>query len=129
MTGPRTDGELIREELDTDEDALPDSIADRIARRAHSLVEERVCDIDDVSEDLLEDLETLVGAHFAVARVTGSATGEQITQVQQESASVTFASASSDDAEGTTYWEQAVMLDPSGCLGERRVTPDIVGVR
>lgn len=125
----RTTPTLIREELDVDTTELSDSVADRYARRSHALVEERVCDIEDIDEQLLEDLETLVAAHFAVSRITGGAKGEQVTQVQQESAQVTFGSASSDSAEGTSYWEQAIMLDPSGCLGERQTSPAIVGVR
>ncbi|ELY91470.1 hypothetical protein C484_10596 [Natrialba taiwanensis DSM 12281] len=125
----RTTPTLIRDELDVDSTELSDSVAERYARRAHALVEERVCDIEDIDEQILEDLETLVAAHFAVSRVTGGAKGEQVTRVQQESAQVTFASASSDSAEGTSYWDQAIMLDPSGCLGQRSVAPSIVGVR
>jgi hypothetical protein len=127
---PRTDAEQIREELDTSESDLSDSIGEKLARRAHSLVEQRLGKtIEDVEDETLEDLETLVGAHFAVARVTGAATGEQVTQVQQESAQVTFNGTDADDAAGLSYWEQAVMLDPTGKLAERQTAPDVVGVR
>lgn len=126
----RTTPALLRDELDVDNTELSDSVAEKLARRANALVEQRLGDeIDGIDDTLLEDIETLVGAHFGVARITGADKGEQVTQVQQESAQVTFASASSDSAEGTSYWEQAIMLDPTGKLGERQTAPFIVGVR
>lgn len=102
----RTTADAVSEELDAE--IASSDINQRWLRRAHGVVEERKP--PGVDEWVLEELETLVAAHFAFPTVTGASAGQQVERVKQGQATVQYDTDVGDGPGGhaSPYWADAV---------------------
>lgn len=125
-TSPRTDPATLREEPGFDAGDLTDTELNVKIGDAHRIVERRIG--GEFDEETLTRAETLVAAHLLTPALTGATEGKQVKQVQQESASVTFA-ANEDLPLGidSPFWQQASDLT-DGKINHIS-GPGVVGVR
>lgn len=122
----RTDPDTLRQEPGFDAGDMSDTVLNVKIGDAHRLVERRVG--GEFDDETLARVETLVAAHLLTPALTGATEGKQVKQVQQESASVTFAS-NEDLPLGidSPFWQQASDLT-DGKINHIS-GPGVVGVR
>lgn len=121
---PRTTPSDVRDELGVDSTEYPDNDADTDIKRAHWIVDDRIADrLDDTpeNEERMTSIETLVAAHLASEEFTdGVQNGRSISSITQGTAQLSF---QDDDVAlgpggfASTYWGEALTLDPTGRLG------------
>lgn len=111
----RTTVAAVRQELD-DEDVTDQQFTDAqietYMRRANLLVNRSV-----PSEHIgphLEDVETLLAAHFAYGRLSGETKGRRVTQAAEGAGRMSF-EGSGDSAYGekSPFWARAAELEPA----------------
>lgn len=121
----RTTPTDVRDELDVSSSGYPDSEAGTDITRANYIVNDRIAGrLDDTPENetLLTDIETLVAAHLATAELSDAVNdGRAVRQVSEGSGQITFADNGTTGPGGyvSSYWNQAITLDPTGRLGIR----------
>ena len=121
---PRTTPPDVRDELGVDSGKYPDGDAETDIKRAHWIVNDRIAGrLADTpeNEERLSDIETLVAAHLASEEFTdGVQNGRSISSITQGSAQLSF---QDDDVAlgpggfASTYWGEALTVDPTGRLG------------
>lgn len=126
ITEPRTDVEAVESEPGFDSDDLGEGAIDIKIGDAHRIVERRIGDQFD--DDLLERVETLVTCHLLTPALTGATQGKVVDQIDQESASVSFAvNEGLPGGIDSPFWQQASDLtdghinyvDSAGVVGVR----------
>lgn len=106
---PRTDSNKVETILETD-------LSSNTITSWIDIATELIDDIENADSSIpdsrLEKLERLVAAHLASTQDQRIASGER------ESASVEFQGQTGIGLEGSKYGQQALLLDPTGLLGE-----------
>lgn len=103
-------------ELGADASELADSRKQTYLQRAARIIADRAPPETVDDSDLLGDLEALAAAHLAFSRLSGAESGDVVSKIDQDSASISydteFISVDGPGGYPSPYWATALTLEP-----------------